>query len=199
MNAIRTILGALALASTFTLAACNSGTSNADQTNATPNQPPAASAQPTAPLNKLTADQVNVQLTLQGEPTISADGKSIAVTVNLANNGKTTLSSKGENGPAVNLGAHSVDTNGKIIDMDLSRATLNAVVPGSQAAATILLPIDRTLGKSAQILPVQEGVAWFDTWGTKPLTVGPFANCADAATGKVCGADGKPLATATAH
>lgn len=190
MLTVRHTLLALATTSLLVLAACGSG-----QDNPAANQPAAAGT--AAPTNPLTADQVNVQMTLQDTPTLSADGQFIAVMVNLANHGKTTLASTGS-GP-VNLGAHSADANGMIISIDLARASLPAIAPGDQAVVTILLPIKDVLGKSAQILPVQEGVAWFDTWGTKPLVVGPFNSCAGTAADKVCGADGQPLPSPAAH
>jgi len=192
MSAYRIPLTGLAISMALMLAACSSG-----QDQAAPQQPAAAgtaTAAAAASANALTADQVNVQMTLQGAPTLSADGQSIDVAVTLANHGKVVLSSTGPN--PVTLGAHSADANGTIVDNDLARAGLPDIASGGQATVTIQLPIDKTLGKSAQILPVQENVAWFDTWGTKPLVVGPFNNCASAATGKVCGADSKPLASA---
>jgi hypothetical protein len=194
MRAHRIPLAGLAISIALTLAACGSG-----QDQAASQQPAAigtAAVAPAATTNALTADQVSVQMTLQGEPTLSADGQSIDVAVTLANHGKTVLSSTGPN--PVNLGAHSADANGTIINNDLARAGLPDIAPGGQATVTIQLPVDKTLGKSAQILPVQENVSWFDAWGTKPLVVGPFNSCANSATGKVCGADGKPLAP-TAH
>lgn len=193
MRAYRIRPTGLAISMALMLAACSSG-----QDQAAPQQPAAtgtAAAAPAASANALTADQVNVQMTLQGAPTLSADGQSIDVTVTLANHGTVVLNSTGPN--PVTLGAHSADANGTIVDNDLARASLPDIATGGQATVTIQLPMDKTLGKSAQILPVQENVAWFDTWGTKPLVVGPFNNCASAATGKVCGADGKPLASAT--
>lgn len=192
MFTIRHTLTALAVASTLALVACSSG-----QDNSTANPPAAAGATPAASASPLTADQVNVQMTLQGAPTLSADGQFIDVTVSLANHGKTTLTSTGSN--PVNLGAHSADAKGTIVENDLARAAIPDTVPNSQATVTIQLPVDKIVGNSAQILPVQEGVAWFDTWGTKPLVVGPFNSCASTAMGKVCGADGKPLLPSAAH
>lgn len=193
MLSTRNALGALALVSTLALGACSSNKGSSDQ------QPNSSSStsQPSTPGTALTADQVQVQLTLQGEPALTADGQNIAVTVNLMNGGKTVLSSSGT--PPVNLGAHSVDANGKIINLDLARAAIPDIAPGTSAAVTILLPVTGVVTESAQILPVQEGVAWFDAFGTKPLTVGPFNSCSDAAAGKVCDASGKPLATLQAH
>ncbi len=198
MRAHRIPLAGLAISIALTLAACSSGQDQAvsQQPAATGTAATAATAPaaPAAPANALTADQVSVQMTLQGAPTLSADGQSIDVAVTLANHGKTVLSSTGPN--PVNLGAHSADANGTVIDNDLARAGLPDIAPGGQATVTIQLPVNKTLGKSAQILPVQENVSWFDAWGTKPLVVGPFNSCATPATSKMCGADGKPLASA---
>ncbi len=194
MHAHRIPLTCLAISMALMLAACGSGQDQAASTQpAASDATTAAPAAPAAPADALTADQVNVQMTLQGAPTLSADGQSIDVAVTLANHGKVALSSTGPD--PVNLGAHSADTAGTVIDNDLARASLPELAPGGQATVTIHLPVDKTLGKSAQILPVQENVAWFDTWGTKPLVVGPFNSCASAEAGKVCGADGKPLAS----
>lgn len=194
MLTLRHTLTALVISAVLALAACSSDQNPTAGPQATDTATPAAG---TAAAKPLTADQVSVQMTLQGAPTISADGEFIDVTVNLANHGTTTLSSTGTN--PVNLGAHSVDVSGKIIDNDLSRASLSNITPNGQATVTIQLPVEKVLSKSAQILPVQEGVAWFDAWGTKPLTVGPFSHCANAPKGNICGEDGTVLATAPAH
>jgi hypothetical protein len=192
MFSMRNALGTPLLVSLLALGACSSNQDGSDQ------QAKVSSA--TAPVavsgTPLTADQVNVKLTLVGTPVLTADGKNIDVSVNLANDGKTVLSSASK--PPVNLGAHSVDATGKDI-ADLSRAALPAIAPGTSAAVTISLPVVGTLGHSVQIMPLQENVAWFNAWGTKPVTVGPFNSCSDAAQGKVCDADGKPLAIMPAH
>lgn len=190
MTNLRRTLTVLAIASALTLAGCNSGQDNSPATQPAAAAPQASGSNGAA----LTADQVNVQVALQGIPTLSADGQWIDVTTNLTNNGKTTLTSTGAH--PVHLGAHSTDASGKIINLDLPRANIPDIAPGSQAVVTIRLPVNQVLGKSAQILPVQEGVAWFDHWGTKPLVVGPFISCTSPTIGKVCDASGKPLATA---
>jgi hypothetical protein len=192
MRSHRIPLTSLAIGITLVLTGCSSGQDQ--NVSQQPSATSTATAAPAATVNSLTADQVSVQMTLQGLPMLSADGQSIDVTVALANHGKTMLSSTGPN--PVNLGAHSADTNGTVVDNDLARAGIPDIARDGQATVTIQLPIDKTLGKSAQILPVQENVAWFDTLGVKPLVVGPFNSCASSATGKVCGADGKPLVSA---
>ncbi len=145
----------------------------------------------------LTAAQVNIIVAIKGEPMLTANGQDIAVGVTLTNNGKTMLSSSGTK--PVNLGAHSVDASGNIITQDLARVSLPNILPGTSDTVTILLPVAGVLNHSAQILPVQESVAWFNAFGTKPLTVGPFTSCSNASLGKVCDAQGKPLPTMLVH
>lgn len=185
MTDIRRTLNVLAIVAALTLAGCSS-----EQGNTPAPAAPEASAATGVPL---TADQVNVQMTLEGAPMLSTTGQFVAVTVKLVNHGKTTLTSKGTY--PVNLGAHSADANGKIVNRDLARAAIPVITPDGQATVTIQLPVNEIIGKSADILPVQEGVAWFDKWGTKPLIVGPFSTCTSPTTG-VCDASGKPLAIA---
>lgn len=94
----------------------------------------------------------------------------------------------------VHFGAQRLGANGKA-DMDLSRAMIPIIEPGSSAKVTIMLPVEQMLNHSAELLPVQEQVAWFDAWGTKPVVVGPFTKCTGSMAGKICGPDGKPLST----
>lgn len=187
MSHLRNVLITFAIASSLGLAACSSGQQSADEGASTTN----STSQPAA-----AQQQYQATLSLSGDPKVSADSKDIAVTVSVTNTGSAPFGTNISPGVNVNLGAHGIDTNGKIVDQDLARGTLPHIAPGSSASATILLPIDKVLGKSAELLPVQENVAWFDKWGNKPLKVGPFEACSNAAAGKVCDSSGKPLPVA---
>ncbi|MEO9228663.1 MAG: hypothetical protein ABI216_06920 [Devosia sp.] len=189
MLTIRNTLIAIIIASPVGLTACSSGQQSDNQ------QSSSASLQSTAPNASAIRQHYQATLSLQGEPGISADGKSVVVTVSVANTGTATFGSK-TTPNNVNLAAHSVDATGKIIDNDLARGHLPQIAPGAQAIASILLPIDKVLNKSAELLPVQEGIGWFDAWGTKSLRVGPFNSCSNAIE-KVCDDAGKPLQTIT--
>ena len=189
MRAVRHTLIAVAVTSTLALAACSSGKDDAATS------PSATASSASAGISTpLSADQIGVQMALQGSPALSADGTSVTATVELTNKGKVMLSSAGTK--PVNLGAHSADTNGKIINRDLVHAPMPDIAVGGQAAVTIHFPVDQVLGKTVQIVPVQEGVAWFDNLGVKPLVLGPFSSCASPAVAKVCDANGQPLAAA---
>lgn len=139
----------------------------------------------------LTAAQVAVSLSLRGNPAPAGDGKSLVIAVDLVNHGTATLSSFGTH--RVNLGAHLLDANGKNIDNDFARAELmEPLHSGEQETISIKLPLGNLAGHSVALLPVQEGVAWFDHWGVKPLKVGPFIACAGTAA-KLCDKNDKPV------
>jgi hypothetical protein len=135
----------------------------------------------------------HAKLALAGTPKLDSDGKNILVIVNVTNDGVGTFGADVVPNQ-VNLGAHSIDESGKIVNNDLARGHLPQIAPGMTVKATILLPVITTLGQRVELLPVQEDVAWFDKWGTKPLIVGPFQRCEHQIAEKVCSASGKPLA-----
>jgi len=135
----------------------------------------------------------HASLALAEAPRVTADGKNIVMIVAVTNNGHGTFGSATAPNN-VNLGAHSIDASGDIVDNDLARGHLPQIAPGATVNATILLPVASTLGVRVELLPVQENVAWFDQWGTKPLIVGPFKACANSGMGKkVCDTSGAPL------
>lgn len=178
-------LGAVLLA-TITLSACNSSQDKHGGLAATGSKSAAQDA------NVASANQFKASVALHGTPVVSADGKSIVVTVDLGNDGSAILETKGIN--PINLGAHSIDAKGNVINNDLARAAMpSPIAPRNHALVSINLPLDKTIGYSAEILPVQENVSWFDKWGTKPLVVGPFNACSGGMQAKVCDANGNAL------
>ena len=126
--------------------------------------------------------QINVSLTLIGVPTLSADGTTISVTVDIANQGTVTLSSNGRD--PVHMGARIFTTAGADTATSIPRTNIPDIAPGSHAAVTSTIPASTVVGTGnvIRLVPVQEGVAWFDTWGTTPIEVGPFSACAQAST-----------------
>ncbi|GLQ91571.1 hypothetical protein GCM10007901_05210 [Dyella acidisoli] len=134
----------------------------------------------------LTAAQVNVSVALVGVPSLSADGQQLIATIDISNHGSATLTSSGPH--PVHLGTHLVDGSGNILVNDLTRANIPDIAPGAHAAVTITVPANQVLGtgKSIQYLPVQEGVAWFNAWGTQPVTLGPFTTCSASNSTGLC-------------
>lgn len=135
----------------------------------------------------------HAELTLAGQPSVSGDGKNIVVVVSVTNDGTSPFGTRATPVHNVNLGAHAIDASGKVVANDLARGSMPEVAPGATVKATILLPVGKVLGYSAELLPVEEGVGWFDQWGTKPLSVGPFKKCSVDQAGTVCDASGNPL------
>lgn len=126
---------------------------------------------------KLSQSQVNVVLSLVGAPTLSADGTAINAVVDISNRGTATLSSSGPY--PVHLGDHVIDSTGKVITFDLDRFSIPDIAPGSHAAVQVAVGAAQVLGNGNRIefIPLQEGVAWFDSWGTTPLIIGPYSTC----------------------
>jgi len=171
----------------FALAGCGSsqpGNNSAEGDKAQP-------AKATGPVAQ--TKHYHAELALAGSPAVTPDGKDVLVTVNVTNNGPAPFGTQATATDNVNLGAHSVDTSGRVVDNDLARGTMPEVAPGATVKATILLPVDKMLDRGAQLIPVEEGVAWFNQWGTKPLVVGPFKACSRTSIGNICDASGRPL------
>jgi hypothetical protein len=139
-----------------------------------------------------TQARYSAKLVLTGQPAIATGGKVILVKVNVTNESQTIFGSSSQP-HNVNLGAHGINAAGDVVINDLARGQLPQIAPGKTAEATILLPLKEVLGRRVELLPVEENVAWFDQWGSKPLVMGPFEACASLAIGKVCDASGKPL------
>lgn len=171
----------------FALAGCGSNQSG-NASAASVNAQPANTSTPVAQTGHFHAE-----LGLVGSPAVTPDGKDVLVRVNVTNDGSAPFGTKATAINNVNLGAHSIDTTGNVVDNDLARGSMPEVAPGATVRATILLPVDKVLDHSAQLIPVEEGVAWFNQWGTKPLVVGPFKTCGGVSNDHVCDASGKPL------
>lgn len=178
----------LCVMSVFALAACGSS----QPTSATSGE---QSKTASAPATQ--AGHYRAELALIGQPAVTADGKDIVVTVNVSNDGVGVFGSATEP-HNVNLGAHALDAAGNVVINDLARGHLPQIASGTTEIASIRLPVSQTLGHRIELLPVEEGVSWFNAWGTEPLVVGPFNPCSDEA-GKVCDTSGKPLQVALAQ
>lgn len=183
----------LSILTAFALAGCESGQSGSTSAASTNAQP----AKPSTPAGQ--GGHYHAELSLAGSPAVTADGKDVLVTVNVTNDGPAPFGTQATPVHNVNLGAHAIDASGAAVDNDLARGSMPEVAPGATVKATILLPVGKMLGHRAELLPVEEGVAWFDQWGTKSLVVGPFNECNGNAADKVCDASGKPLPVALAQ
>ncbi len=123
----------------------------------------------------LTADQINVVLTITSAPTLSADGQSVLTTLDIANHGTVTLAYASPH--PINLGNHVIDASGAMVQNDVSRVAIPEIAPGQHAALTIATPASLLLGtgRRVQFELVQEGLHWFKDFGIAPVVAGPYA------------------------
>jgi YD repeat-containing protein len=122
--------------------------------------------------------QINVTLALAGPPTLSADGLTVSVPIDIANNGTVTLTSTSRD--PVHLAARAFNAAGTLLSEVAPRANIPNVAPGTHAVATFVGPASQMInnGSIVKLILLQEGVAWFDAWGVQPVAVGPFSSCA---------------------
>ncbi|MBB3226913.1 YD repeat-containing protein [Luteibacter sp. Sphag1AF] len=130
----------------------------------------------------LRPSQVNVTLTLLGAPTMSSDGTTVTVNVDIANNGTARLTSSGR--LPVHLSARMFNAAGVDTGIAAPRSTIPDILPGGHAAVTLKIPATSFVGKEyvLNVNLVQEGINWFDSWGTKAIQLGPYSPCAFAST-----------------
>jgi len=149
----------------------------------------------------LTREQVNVTLTITAAPSLSTDGQSVLTTVDIANNGTVTLASGGPH--PVNLGNHLIDAAGNVVQGDVTRQGIPEIAPGQHAAVTIAMPSALLLGngRRVQFEPVQEGIAWFQSFGFTPLVAGPYVSLSGAgsSTNGSIAMSWQPIAGATSY
>ncbi|PPU99968.1 hypothetical protein XhyaCFBP1156_02150 [Xanthomonas hyacinthi] len=158
------------------VAGCNKGPDQAApapaQTSPRDAAAPAPAASPQAPVNKLTADQVSIKLTLESEPKINAATGFVEFTVKVENNGKVALS--GASNPPVNLGVQIEAPDGSAEVRDFSRTALPEIAPGAAASVAVQIPADSRIdGRKLKVDLVQESVSWFSGFGQPTLEVGP--------------------------
>jgi len=149
----------------------------------------------------LSRDQVNVTLTITAAPSLSADGQSVLTTVDIANHGTVTLASAAPH--PVNLGNHLIDAAGNAVQFDVTRQGIPEIAPGQHAAVTIATPSALLLGngRRVQFEPVQEGIAWFQSFGFTPLVAGPYVSLSGAgsSTNGSVAMSWQPIAGATSY
>lgn len=148
------------------------------------NPPPPVAKWGQAPLNK---PLVHVELTANSMHFDRANDK-IIVALTFRNDGTVLLTPYGDH--AVNLGARLTDETGKVVNVDYTRAVLPVSAPGQTVQVEFDVAASQLDGHGLSILPIQEGVAWFDQFGVSPVVEGPFHRCTK---------DGKPWMCDTTH
>lgn len=125
----------------------------------------------------LDPSQVNVTLSMASPPTISADGSTFSVQIDIANNGTARLTSNSRD--PVHLAGRIYTPAGALVAEMVPRANIPDVAPGSHAVATFTGAASQIVGTGniLKLILLQEGIAWFDAWGVQPVAMGPFSTC----------------------
>jgi hypothetical protein len=184
MKPLKLALLTIALAGALTACSSASDNSNVDAKSNAP-----GNASPAKPSKPFTAADVKVQLAPDGAVSLNSDGSVLHVPVSIDNQSSVDLDSSAT--PPVNIGAHLLDSSGAVSALDLVHASLGDIPAGAKKSIVVDVPATRLADHALAIVPVQEGVAWFDTLGVTPLKVGPFKSCqAPDHTDALCSADG---------
>jgi hypothetical protein len=122
----------------------------------------------------LNTQMVHIEL-MAGRIRFDPQNDRIIVPLILRNDGASPLTPYGDH--AVNLGARLTDKAGKVVNVDYARIPLPVSDPGQAVQAEFNLVAGQLDGHGLSILPVQEGVAWFDQFGVSAVVEGPFHRC----------------------
>jgi hypothetical protein len=136
--------------------------------------------------------KVKASVALQDPPTFIPDSGKVRVHIKLVNSGSSEFTSDGRY--PVRLGAQLFAADGKLEIIDYARAEIPDIAPDHEGVATIDIPAEKLDGSTTLILPLQEGITWFDAFGTKAVNLGPFHACKLDAKPWMCDANDTPLA-----
>jgi SAM-dependent methyltransferase len=108
------------------------------------------------------------------DPVMSVEpGQPLRVTVSVTNTGTARwLHTNSEIHGIVRLGTHLYEEDGRLLAIDHSRHDLpRAVDPGSTVTMAVEVPVPADRGCRLAFDLVAEGVTWFETGGSTPVTV----------------------------
>lgn len=166
-------------------------------------QDPAAAAAPPAPESvgvnaPIPRNDIDLVFSAMGAPTYDPATDTISFTVNVANNGKTTLASAGSY--PVNVGVVILGPDGTLktppAKQDFVRIHLpQPLEPGQKLDLPVKFKVAPTLGGTVIVDAVQERVAWFRGYQKPVLTLGTIVRC-DGKEKTACFSDGTAIAIA---
>lgn len=143
------------------------------------------------PLNQ---SQARSSLAITGTPAFKYDTRSVVIPLEFSDLGPLDFTSN-SNYP-IHLGVQLLSTTDSVENGNFLRVPIPDIPAGGKASMTIDLPAAGIDGHRMRILPVQEGVAWFDQFGIQGLTVGPFHACKANDQAWMCDVSGNPLPAA---
>jgi len=142
----------------------------------------------------LTPDQMKSTLTLDSEPTFVPSKDVVRLSVEFSNEGTATFRSN--EALPVRLSIKFLAPNGREALTNSLRTEIPYIGPGQKAKVTVEVPASNLNDKGIYIIPVQDGVAWFDTVGVKGVTLGPFKACTNSTQAWICDNSHRPLPVA---
>ncbi|MGH8061485.1 MAG: hypothetical protein ACREO7_05670 [Pseudoxanthomonas sp.] len=146
----------------------------------------------------ISAEKIDLSYTIVSGPVYDKVNDAVSYTIEIQNNGTDTLASAGTH--PVNIGVAILGKDGTMntppAALEFQRYPLPAALAkGEKALLPIAFPVAATLGGTAQVDAVQEGVAWFSSYGKPTLHLDTFARCGDKQE-SLCGSNGEAVPTA---
>ncbi|MEO6517924.1 MAG: hypothetical protein ABIO17_02870 [Pseudoxanthomonas sp.] len=191
------LFGALIL-SALAMTGCKESTSP-PSTGAAPASAPVDAAGPALAIDApIAAENVDLSYTVVSGPLYDKANDAVSYSVEVQNNGKDTLSSAGTH--PVNIGLAILGKDGTMntppASLEFQRYPLpTPLATGDKLLLPLSFPVTPTLGGTAQVDGVQEGVAWFSSYGQPTLRLDTFTRCGDKQE-SVCGSNGEVVPTA---
>lgn len=133
----------------------------------------------------LQASEVGSRVELVPSRPVQSDGNVFIARFKVTNTGSTTLVSSGTRPVRLGIQLVELESDGsiRVLNKDFVRASLPPIASQESAEIDAAVPLKMAMGYSLLVLPVQEGVAWFDHFGQEPLIVGPVRECGDGTIG----------------
>lgn len=187
------------LAGSLFLAACgdNTGVPQASEgaAEASSETPAAPAASPSvAEMNEaLTAEQVDITLAVDGQPSYLRDEDVLLFNIRVGNQGKTHLVGVGTKPILLGvllLGPEGPDKAPGLRDFVV--VPLPLIAPGEAQTVQARLPAEALDGQTVQFQLLQGGVSWFDGFGQAPLNLGAYSRC-NGADNTLCDSAGTPI------
>lgn len=193
------------LASTLLIAATVTACTETDNDNAPAPATAATATTAIAPAPKgaevngpIKPSDIDLAFSVMGAPAYDAATDTLNYTVNLTNNGKTTVASAGSH--PVNIGVVILGADGTLrtppAKQDFVRIHLpQSLEPGQKIDLPVKFRVAPTIGGTVIVDAVQERVAWFRSYNKPVLTLGNFARC-NGDEKSACLSDGTAIASA---